>query len=180
MLYLHGLGVTQDYQVARMWFEKSACSNDSRAMNNLGYMYNYGIGVPKDQAKAVVWYQKAAKFGSPEAKTDLALLYFKGQGGLEHNDKKGMELLIQAAQQGEREAQNNLAIIYSKGDVSFRDYAKSYAWYSVAFANGKLSAKEQQSEISRKMNADELERANKLAHEYILKYSQHIYGYSNE
>ncbi|ETX62229.1 hypothetical protein P835_03631 [Citrobacter portucalensis] len=159
-----------------MWFEKSAYKNDSRAMNNLGYMYNYGIGVPKDQEKAVFWYQKASGFGSAEAKTELAVLYFKGQGGLEHNDNKGMDLLIQAAQQGECEAQNNLAIIYSKGDASFRDYAKSYAWYSAAFANGKLSAKEQRSEIAKKMNLDELEVANKLAHEYVSKYSRHVYG----
>ena len=83
-----------------------------------------------------------------------------------------MKLLISSAQQGCVEAQNNLGIVYSHSTEPLRDYVESYAWYAVAFANGKLSAEQQQAEISKKMSVNELAKANELAHKYVLLYLQ--------
>ena len=44
-MYLEGKGVKQDYSEALKYFEKGAAAGDTRAQNNLGYLYNHGLGV---------------------------------------------------------------------------------------------------------------------------------------
>jgi len=70
-LYQHGLGVAQDYQQARQWFEKGAAAGDANAMDNLGVMYQYGQGMTPDYQRARQWYQKAIAAGNENAKQHL-------------------------------------------------------------------------------------------------------------
>src|SRR5262249_19758299 len=71
VLYMDGLGVTQDYAKARDWYEKAAAKDNALAMVNLGLFYENGRGVTQDYAKARDWYEKAATQGHEIASTAL-------------------------------------------------------------------------------------------------------------
>ncbi len=59
-IYEKGLGITPDYELARLWYEKAAASGNDKAEINLGYLYEKGLGVEKDLVKAINWYRKAS------------------------------------------------------------------------------------------------------------------------
>ena len=60
-------GLSQDYNMAATWLEKSAAQGYEAAQYFLGWCYYYGRGVNKDYSQAVYWYEKAAKQGNTEA-----------------------------------------------------------------------------------------------------------------
>ena len=62
-MYQNEKGVSQDYAMARQWFEKAAAQGYVTAQVNLGWMYFIGHGVPKDFMKAWGWYEKSAAQG---------------------------------------------------------------------------------------------------------------------
>ena len=66
-LYYDGLGVQQDFTVAREWYEKAAMLGGPRAMFSLGRLYEEGSGVPRDRDQARQWYQKALDAGYRQA-----------------------------------------------------------------------------------------------------------------
>lgn len=43
-MYANGLGVNQDYQQSKLWYEKAAAQNDVDAQFLLGEMYDDGLG----------------------------------------------------------------------------------------------------------------------------------------
>ena len=49
-----------DYASAASWYQKAADQGYSRALINLGFLYEQGLGVPRDQATALRLYRKAA------------------------------------------------------------------------------------------------------------------------
>jgi hypothetical protein len=59
-LYENGLGVAQDYNKARWWYERAAALDDTAAMTELGKLYENGLGVAQDYNKARWWYERAA------------------------------------------------------------------------------------------------------------------------
>ncbi|MFO6298315.1 tetratricopeptide repeat protein [Rahnella selenatireducens] len=153
------------------FLQKQLKKNNPTAIYNLGHIYNYGLGVNQDYTLAASFYLQATKLGSPEAKNSLALFYAQGLGGLTINRGQALKLIIDSAKQGYPEAQNNLAILYSDGvDELPVDNQQAYAWYSVAFKNGKESAKESREIIAKKLTHTEYLQANRLACEYIKKY----------
>ena len=79
-MYNNGLGVPQNYQLAKVWFEKAANQGDVKAQYNLGSMYENGQGVAQNYQQAAKWYQKAATQGYAMAQNNLGAIYANGQG----------------------------------------------------------------------------------------------------
>jgi predicted nucleic acid-binding Zn-ribbon protein len=59
-IYLKGLGIAPDYDMAAVWLKKSAEQGFKRAKINLGYLYEQGLGVPKDLSQALNLYRDAS------------------------------------------------------------------------------------------------------------------------
>lgn len=59
-IYLKGLGIAPDYDMAAVWLKKSAEQGFNRAKINLGYLYEQGLGVPQDRTRALNLYREAA------------------------------------------------------------------------------------------------------------------------
>lgn len=59
-IYEKGLGVEPDYEMALVWYKKSARQGYSKAQMNLGYMYEKGLGIDKDMSTAMEWYGKSS------------------------------------------------------------------------------------------------------------------------
>jgi TPR repeat protein len=80
LLYDKGDGVSQDYTVARTWYEKAAVQGYAMAQFYLGVLYDKGYGVPRDYTVARTWYENAAARGYAMAQTNLGVLYRSGHG----------------------------------------------------------------------------------------------------
>ncbi len=59
-IYMKGLGTAPDYDMAAVWFKKSAAQGFNRAKTNLGYLYEQGLGVEKDATRALNLYREAS------------------------------------------------------------------------------------------------------------------------
>jgi len=79
-LYAKGLGVPQDYVLARQWFEKAAFQGHAEAQTSLGALYLNGYGVTQDYQQALFWFHQAARQGYARAYTQLGLMYERGNG----------------------------------------------------------------------------------------------------
>ena len=65
--YMHGNGVSIDYETAIGLFVKAAKNGNFKALYNLGYCYENGIGIVSNRDEARGWYEKAAEKGNAEA-----------------------------------------------------------------------------------------------------------------
>jgi hypothetical protein len=78
--YHDGLGVTQNFDVARAFYERAAAAGSTDAQLNLGYLYFVGEGVPRNYLMARQWYERAAKAGDGSAVQNLAMMDARGLG----------------------------------------------------------------------------------------------------
>ena len=74
IMYLNGLGVTQDYRQALELFRRVADQGLAGAQFNLGGMYLNGLGVPRDRNRAIEYLVLAARQGHERAQSLLAEL----------------------------------------------------------------------------------------------------------
>jgi len=63
-IYERGLGAEPNYEAALIWYGKAAAQKYSRALFNLGTLYEQGLGVPADKLQALNLYRQA--WGLPE------------------------------------------------------------------------------------------------------------------
>jgi uncharacterized protein len=79
-LYLHGTGITQDYQQAFYWINRAAQQGGAFAQHDLGYMFHNGYGVSRDYQQAARWYHKAANQGFGPSQLGMSVMFALGQG----------------------------------------------------------------------------------------------------
>jgi hypothetical protein len=65
-IYLKGLGIAPDYEMAAVWLKKAAAQGYNRARINLGFLYEQGLGVPQDRARALNLYREASGISDDE------------------------------------------------------------------------------------------------------------------
>lgn len=75
-MYLRGEGVKQDYQMARLWFDRGAEQGEKECQNGLGIIYRDGLGVKVDMKKALFHFTAAAGQELPEAQVNLGKYYY--------------------------------------------------------------------------------------------------------
>lgn len=86
----------QDWQQARVWFEKSALQQHSQAAYFLGLIYKNGYGVAVDQKVAAQWFTRAVALENADAMFMLANAYMAGEG-VAPDQNHAVRLLQQAA-----------------------------------------------------------------------------------
>jgi SEL1 protein len=72
----------------------------SQSAGYLGQMYWRGEGVEQDEETARKWFERGVSQDNPASYTGLGLMYMNGQGGLEKEYQKGLQLLNEAALMG--------------------------------------------------------------------------------
>ncbi len=110
LMFDAGLGVTQNYVQAAIWYRKAAAQGHAGAQYNLGVMYANGQGVPRDYVEAVRWYRTAARQGHAGAQYNLGLMYSVALGMPGDNVQAHMWLSLAEAQ-GEKQAAQNRDIV---------------------------------------------------------------------
>jgi TPR repeat protein len=82
-LYEKGLGVEQNYDLAKDYYLQAAKQNESNAQTNLGLMYLNGQGVPVNLKKAQSWFSLGAQQGHPESQYYMGYILLNHQNQLE-------------------------------------------------------------------------------------------------
>jgi TPR repeat protein len=137
--YQNGSGVTQDYVMAREWYEKAAIKGDADAMLFLGALFGNGEGVPQDYAKAREWSEKAAAKDNALAMYYLGALYENGLG-VPQDYAKAREWYEKAAARDNALAMYYLGALFGNGQGVPQDYAKAREWYEKAAAKDNADA----------------------------------------
>ncbi len=70
-LYLKGMGVGRNDEMAARWFQKSAAQGHAEAEKELGRLYRLGQGVKQDYIAAYKWLKLAQLHGDEEVKNEL-------------------------------------------------------------------------------------------------------------
>lgn len=79
-LFLHGRGVTQDYDTALEWIAKSAHQQHAEAQFQYALMHIRGQGITRDNRVAAYWLRLAAEQGVLRAQCYLSRMYAFGIG----------------------------------------------------------------------------------------------------
>lgn len=119
VMYLSGLGVSNNPREAFRWFEMAARAGAARAQYDLAKLYLKGEGVARDVDRAVDWLEKAAERNHPEAQLLLATLLEKGEG-LETDKVEALKWYGLASDQGVGDAvraQKRLMVSMPGNDV---------------------------------------------------------------
>lgn len=160
----------KNYPRAVELFTAAANAGNTEAQFTLAAMYQFGEGVPANLDQSVKWYRMAAEQGDPGAQLNLGLMYFSGKG-VPLNSSEAIKWCRLSAEQGNALAQHNLAYIYAsdKGDMP-QDFVEAYAWWSIAEAHGIWNARFRLNDLIKQMTKDQIERAEILAQDYLVKY----------
>ena len=137
--YDRGVGVTQNYATAAIWYEKAAAQGLTEAIYNLATLFDEGLGAPKDHAAALAWYRQAARAGNALAENNIGNLHEKGLG-VPQDYVRAVGWYAKAAARGLAIAQNNLATMYHLGHGVARDFKAAARWYRMAAEQGEQSA----------------------------------------
>ena len=114
-------------------------SDNPRAQNYLGYMYDHGLGVKQDYAEAVKWYRKGAEGGNTSAMGNLGYMYKNGLG-VKQDYSEALKWYRKGAEGGNATAMRNLGGMYQNGLGIKQDYAEALKWYRKAVEGGNARA----------------------------------------
>lgn len=81
-MYLRGEGVEQNFEKAKLWFERGKSLGDAQCQHGLGLMLLHGYGVPRNLPLATELFKSAADKDFGPAQVELGVLYLD-QGGPE-------------------------------------------------------------------------------------------------
>jgi len=138
-LYSDGEVISQDYSMAKYWYEKAAGKGDDGAMYILGVMYFNGVGVSQDYSLAKIWYEKSAEFGHSYSMNNLGEMYYYGLG-VSQDYSKAIDLYENAIAKGNEAALSNLGYIYLSGEGAKQDYTNAKYLLEKAAEKGNADA----------------------------------------
>lgn len=156
-IYTEGRALTQDYESASVWYERSAAQGFAPAQYRLGNLYEHGNGVDKDLEQARLWYQRSAEAGNRMAMHNLAALYAGGALG-EQEFLPAAEWFERAAAQGMTDSQFNLGMLYARGLGVKQDLATSFKWFSLAANSGDQDAAKARDDVARSLDTQTMQQ----------------------
>ena len=175
-MYFKGLGVTQNNKKAFEYLYRAANNGKSTPASQkiIAESYLSGSAVPQNYLKAAQWYLSAATGGDRDAQNELAFMYFVGRG-VEQDFQKSYTWYKRAADQNLAIAQYNLGIMWYTGNgVDEVNYATSYAWFSLAAANGFASAVGARDYLKTVLSREELDDAQSQASQLYEKLQKSV------
>lgn len=153
-----------DYATALQVVHPLADQGVAGAQFVLREMYLGGLGVPQNDPEAVRWFRLAADQGDPHAHLFWAFMYLNGRG-VQQNDVDAARWLRVGAEHGVARAQLLLSEMCHVGHGVPQDYVLAHMWSSLSAAQGERGAEFVRDNVERRMTAEQIEEAQKLARE---------------
>ena len=140
-MYKTGEGRAKDMKAAKKWFRKAAISGHALSQLELAKILLKDSAIEGNIRLALKWFRKASNGDIAEATFHLARFYERGLI-VEKNKAKSLALYKLAAISGISVAQFNLGLLMAASKEYDRDkLISSWAWLSLALANGVLNSK---------------------------------------
>jgi uncharacterized protein len=162
-----------DYATALQVLRPMAEQGNSGAQVAIGQIYFEGDGVPQSDAEAAKWFRLAAEQGVVFAQSVLGFMYQSGRG-LPQNNVEAVKWLRLAAEQGIADSQWRLGNMYERGEGVPQDYILAHMWFNLSAARGDQIAAYSRDQIAKRMPAEQITEAQKLAREWKPKQSPSI------
>jgi TPR repeat protein len=129
--YASGIGVSNDNEKAKHYFELASLSNYSHAYYNLGLLYKIGsYPIERNEPLAFSYFEKASVLGHVRAKTELADFYLRGSC-VEKNEDIAHRLYAEASNLGDYAASLELGLAWDRQGKK-RDVQKAISYYTRA------------------------------------------------
>jgi len=138
-LFLLGMGVTRNEEMAHEWFRLSAEQGNREAQYSLGQMKESGSGCRASEVEAAQWYEKAAKNGHPAAQLSIGRMYKQGRGVL-RKDNTAAIWFMNSAKQGNVDAMLELGWMYERGRGVSKSDEEALNWYRQSANAGNRNA----------------------------------------
>lgn len=135
MMYRNGLGVAQDFSMAKSKYILACNFNIADACSALGYMYSNGMGVEKDYAKANGLNQKACEEGSALGCLNIGMAYVLPQG-VKINYTEAVKYFKLACNGGVADGCSSLGVTYERGLGVSKNFDLSKLYYKEACEYG--------------------------------------------
>jgi|GEM_PF-6724056 len=164
VMYRDGLGTSRNYEMAAVWFERSANQGHEFAQYNLGVMYRDGVGVVQDYDKAMAWFFLSSEQGNAAAKYNIGTMYHFGKG-VKQDHGIAFGWYLRGAEQGDEDSQYNLGWMYATGQGVQQDKIAAYMWLDIVAAKGDAQASKLRDAFGKGMTADEIKQSKELARE---------------
>ena len=131
-LYESGLGVKQNYDRAKHYYEVAIQQGHSDAHFNLALLYNGEKAPFSDLKRARQLMNVVAKQGDLEAQFVLANMLNSSSGQIVSEPAQSVQWLSRAANRGHEKAQFQLGMHYLLGKSVVRDTNAAYHWFTQA------------------------------------------------
>ena len=161
--FAEGRNGPRDQAKAIEWLTKAADQNFPPAQYRLGVIHEKGIGAPRDSGRARALYVAAAESGNVKAMHNLGALLADGGADGKPDYAGAARWFKTAAEHGVRDSQYNLAILTARGLGVPQDLVESYVWFQAASTQGDADAGAKLKEVSGRLDAAQLARAQATA-----------------
>lgn len=133
--FFYGLGnLAQDYEQAKIWYEKAAAQDHCGALVQLGNIYAQDLCGEADPEKAFNLYKQAVALEYSDGQYHLAEFYMDGIY-VDKNPSTAFDYYEKAAQQGHTQAQEQVARMLFYGDGVPKDSTTAVTWLTKAAEN---------------------------------------------
>ena len=144
--------------------EIRAETGEPAAQYALGRVYETGDGVAADPASARQWIRKSAEQGYAPAQYELGGFYTRK--GPQQDFAMAADWLHRAATQNYLQAQTSLGMLYAAGRGVEQNFAKAFAWLTLAADSGSESAKKAKQQLLEVITEKELSLGLQLTDRY--------------
>ena len=121
-----------------------------------------------DFATALREWMPLAEKGNATAQINLGVMYEDGRG-VPVDYRRAVKWYKRAAEQGDVRAQVNLGLMLVNGTGVKKNNVYAYMWWNLAASNGDKDAVSNRDIVAKKMSADDILLAKKLARECFIK-----------
>ena len=123
----------------------------------------------QDYEEAFRLWKTSADNGEPEAQGFIGSMYHNGLG-VQKDFKKALEWYMKAAPQGVAQAQFGIGNLYGDGLGVEKDYVQARMWFAISANGGNDLAQFNLDKISRRMNAEDIAKSEKMALDWLKKH----------
>lgn len=121
-----------------------------------------------DYATALEEWRPLAEWGHAEAQINMGLIYGFGDG-VPQDYAEAVIWYRLAAEQGDADAQTILGEYYVAGDGVIQDDVYAHMWFNLSASQGHEGGKYQREKLAKRMTADQIAEAQRLARECVAK-----------
>ncbi|MCH8040030.1 MAG: sel1 repeat family protein [Nitrospinae bacterium] len=129
------------------------------------YQKGFGAYERGNYDTALKEWRPLAKQGLSQAQYNLGLMYAEGEG-VAQDYQEAVRWYRLAAEQGHASGQFSLGAMYTAGQGVSKDYVFAHMLWNLAAAKGKKKAVNKRDILEKRMTADQLAEAQRLAREW--------------